>query len=159
MCRLSSRLLTAYSSASLIRLAPRPAVRVVASLCLVSTPHSVSRLISSAHPARSRLARRLALLALPVSRVGGRGVPHLALISSCVLPVAPLRACLPSCVPLILGVRLRMSSPCLPPGVLLRMPSPRSCVPLLPFRLRPVSLHRPVPRVDKRGDVGRFSRC
>lgn len=50
------------------------------------------RLISSVCPARSRLACRLALLALPVSRVGGRDVPHLASISSCVSPAAP--ACL-----------------------------------------------------------------
>lgn len=35
---------------------------------------------------------RLALLTLPVSRVGGRGVPRLALISSCVPPTAS--ACL-----------------------------------------------------------------
>ena len=65
--------------------------------CLVSTPRSVmlthrvcpSRLIlSSATPAS------LAMLALPVSRVAERGVPHLASISSCVPPAA--FACLPA---------------------------------------------------------------
>lgn len=97
MCR--SRLaclLAACSFASLIRLALRPVSRVaplstvrLSVLPCVSPSRSVGhvRLVSSARPARSRLAARSALLTLPVSRVAGRGVPRLALISSCVPPL------------------------------------------------------------------------
>lgn len=56
--------------------------------------------------------------------------------------LSSLRTCLPSCVPLALGKRLRMSSP-------------RSCVSLLPCRPFLVSLSRPAVRVGERGDVGR----
>lgn len=59
--------------------------------------------------------------------------------------VPSLCACLPSCVPLVLGMRLRI-------------PSPRSCVPLLPCRLSSVLPVRPVLLVGRRGDVGRFGR-
>lgn len=95
----SSCLLVAVSSVPLIRLVPRPAVRVVprfsvrlpiSSCCLALSCLLIGhiRLVSSAHlilPALASLIR-LALLILPVPRVGGRGVPRLALISSCVPP-------------------------------------------------------------------------
>ena len=133
----SSCLVAAYSSASLIRLVPLLAVRVVSRFACLSRlalrPVVLIRLTGipvSSHPLRllarftcsshllilSAMSARLAMLALPVPRVAGRSVSRLAFISSCVL--------------LVVVIRLRMSSP-------------RSCVPLLPCRLCLVSFHRP----------------
>ena len=83
------------------------------------------------HPLRSSVSSCLFSLCLltrsaflPVSRVAERGVLRFA--SRHVFCLSPLRACLPFCVPLILGLRLWMSSPCF-------------CVPLLLCRLCLVS--------------------
>lgn len=127
----------------------RPAVRVVplfsarllvsfrrlAPLCL---PIGYVRLVSSSHPLRPP-----ASLCLPSpSLVSPGGASLISLPSRHASRLPPLRACLPSYVPLVFGVRLRMSSL-------------RSCVPLLPCRLCLVSPTRPAVRVGGRGDVGR----
>lgn len=134
-------LLAAVSFVPLIRLAPRPVVRVVP---LFSYPpaHLVLRalsclsgwhvrLVSYAHPACSRLARSPRRSAYP-PRLSCRraGRPCVSLSSRHAFRLPSCVFCLPPCVPLIIGVRLLMSSP-------------RSCVPLLPCRLLLFSPYRP----------------
>lgn len=88
--------------------------------------------LASSHPlilpALVSHAASLCLPAPPLVSPGGAFLVSLSFRHASRL--SSLRACLPSCVPLILGVRLRMSPT-------------RSCVPLLPFRLCLVSLTRP----------------
>lgn len=114
---LSCLLVASYSPRSSVSSLAPPCVSYLGSLSACPSRRS-PRFISSAHLILPAIATpaRLALLLLPVPRVGGRGVPLLAFISSCVL--------------LVVGIRLRMSSP-------------RSCVPLLSRRLCLVSFHRP----------------
>lgn len=86
-------LLVAVSSVPLIRLVPRPVVRVVPRFArlshLTASPHHAypSGMSVSSHPLilpALATPARLTLLVRPVPRVAGRGVPRLALISSCV---------------------------------------------------------------------------
>ena len=105
-----SCLLAVFSFTSLIRLVPRPVVRVVlrsalSRLIASSRRAYLSGISVSSHPLilpALATPARLALLLLPVPRVGGRGVlvsfssRHAFRLPSCVF-------CLPSCVPPILG--------------------------------------------------------
>lgn len=123
----SSCLLAALSSVSSCRLVLSPRRSCRASV-LCSPAHLILRLVASfrraysssmfvsSHPlVLSVLAMLAYSLRLPPRFSCRReGRPRVSLSSRHASRLPPLRACLPSCVPLVLVVRLRMSSPCLP---------------------------------------------
>ena len=124
-----------HPSRSSPRRACRASLRPVSSRCL--DPSHLIRfaflLVSLDRLIRSSCLLSLCSLAslclLSPSLVSPGGASLVSLSSRHAFRLSSLRACLPSCVPLILGLQLWMSSPC-------------SCVPLLLCRLCPVSLVR-----------------